>query len=141
MRSCQSFSRSPTEGGFSPQNSFPILGIYDSLLNWPFSYRTTFYLLDQNADLTKRKHITFSVKPNVCPENEPFLGRPKTSKNPSFGSGKFASHEDIENGEYIKGNTIFIKVCVENDGMSEPWTSARERKELYNLGARAYGIV
>lgn len=99
---------------------FPILGIYDSLLTWPFSYRTTFYLLDQNVDLSKRKHITYSVKPNVCPENEPFLGRPKTSKNPSFGSAKFVLHEDFKKGEYVRDNTVFIKVCVENDGMSEP---------------------
>ncbi|KAL9981772.1 hypothetical protein ACROYT_G010519 [Oculina patagonica] len=97
-----------------------VQGMYDSLLKWPFSYRTTFYLLDQNTDLEKRKHISFSVKPNVCPENEPFLGRPKTSKNPSFGSGKFASHEDIESRAYIKDNTMFIKVIVENDGTSEP---------------------
>ncbi|KAJ7387270.1 hypothetical protein OS493_004246 [Desmophyllum pertusum] len=97
-----------------------VQGVYDSLLKWPFNYRTTFSLLDQNADIHKRKPITFSVKPNACPENEPFLGRPKTSKNPSFGSGKFAAHEDIENGEYVKDNMMFIKVCVECDGLSEP---------------------
>lgn len=105
---------------FSLKKLFLILGIYDSLLKWPFSYRTTFYLLDQNTELDKRKHISFSVKPNVCPENEPFLGRPKTSKHPSFGSGKFASHEDIEKGQYVKDNTMFIKVIVEGDGTSEP---------------------
>lgn len=103
------------------------IGIYDSLLKWPYNYRTTFYLLDQNKDLSKRKHIMFSVKPNVCPENEPFLGRPRTNKNPSFGSGKFAAHEDIEKGEYIKDNTMFIKVVVECDGMSEPWWYDQER--------------
>lgn len=105
---------------FHPKRFFPILGVYDSLLKWPFNYRTAFSLLDQNADIHKRKPITFSVKPNACPENEPFLGRPKTSKNPSFGSGKFAAHEDIENGEYVKDNMMFIKVCVECDGLSEP---------------------
>ena len=84
--------------------------------------------MDQNSDLTKRKHIMFSVKPNVCPENEPFLGRPKTSKNPSFGSGKFASHKDIQEGEYVKDNSMFIKVCVENDGMSEPLIFSQWKK-------------
>ena len=126
-------------------NLFPILGIYDPLLTWPFSYRTTFYLLDQNSDLTKRKHIMFSVKPNICPENEPFLGRPRTSKNPSFGSGKFVSHKDIQEGEYVKDNTIFIKVCVENDGLSEPWSSSSGKSNfltlLYDIGARASRIV
>ena len=103
-------------------NSSPpsILGIYDSLLKWPYNYRTTFYLLDQNCDHQKRKHISFSVKPNVCPENEPFLGRPRSSKNPSFGAGKFASHEDINKGQYVKDNTMFIKVIVDCDGFSEP---------------------
>ena len=76
--------------------------------------------MDQNKDLQKRKHISFSVKPNVCPENEAFLGRPRTNKNPSFGSGKFASHEDIEKGAYVKDNIMFIKVVVDCDGFSEP---------------------
>ena len=82
----------------------------------------TFYLLDQNDDMEKRKHIKFSIKPNACPENEPFLGRPRLEKNASFGGAKFAKHEEIEKGKcmYIKEDTIFLKITVDCDGLSEP---------------------
>ena len=95
-------------------------GAYDGLLKWPFDYRVTFFLLDQNDDPNERKHVRFSIKPNPCPENEPFLGRPRLEKNASFGGAKFVRHEDVETRKYIKDDTIFIKVVVDCDGMSEP---------------------
>lgn len=95
-------------------------GAFDSLLKWPFDYRVTFYLLDQDEDHTQRKHIKFSIKPNPCPENEPFLGRPKLEKNASFGGAKFAKHEEIETRNYCKEDTIFLKISVDCDGLSEP---------------------
>lgn len=95
-------------------------GAFDGLLKWPFDYRVTFYLLDQNEDPEQRKHIKFSIKPNPCPENEPFLGRPKLEKNASFGGAKFVKHEEMENRSYIKEDTIFLKIAVDCDGLSEP---------------------
>lgn len=95
-------------------------GAFDSLLKWPFDYRVSFYLLDQNEDHAQRKHIKFSIKPNPCPENEPFLGRPKLEKNASFGGAKFAKHDEIETRNYIKEDTIYIKISVDCDGLSEP---------------------
>ena len=50
------------------------VGAYDNLLEWPFSYRVTFYLLDQSPDPENRKHIKFGIKPNPCADNTPFLG-------------------------------------------------------------------
>ena len=96
-------------------------GAFDALLKWPFDYRVTFYLLDQDDDHTHRKHIKFTIKPNPCPENEPFLGRPKLEKNASFGGAKFAKHEEIETRNYLKDDTIFLKIAIECDGLSEPW--------------------
>lgn len=95
-------------------------GAYDALLKWPFDYRVTFYLLDQTDDASARKHIKFSIKPNPCQDNEPFLGRPRLEKNASFGGAKFAKQEDIEARNYIKDDTIFIKIAVDCDGSSEP---------------------
>ncbi|XP_057295135.1 TNF receptor-associated factor 4-like isoform X2 [Hydractinia symbiolongicarpus] len=95
-------------------------GAYDNLLKWPFSYRVTFYLLDQNSDPSLRKHIKFSIKPNPCADNEPFLGQPKMEKNASFGGAKFAKHEDAESRTYIKDDTIFLKISVDCDGSVEP---------------------
>lgn len=95
-------------------------GHFDALLKWPFDYRVTFLLLDQNEDSSAQKPIKFSIKPNPCQENEPFLGRPKMEKNASFGGAKFARHEDIESGSYIKDDVIFLKIIVDCDGLSEP---------------------
>ena len=96
-----------------------ILGAYDSLLQWPFSHRVSFYLLDQNPDPSQRKHLKFSIKPNPCQENEPFLGQPKMEKNASFGGAKFAKHEDVESRHYIKDDAIFVKITVDCDGSVE----------------------
>jgi len=41
-------------------------------------------------------------------------------KNASFGGAKFARHEDIESGGYIKDEVIFLKIVVDCDGLSEP---------------------
>ena len=95
-------------------------GAYDALLKWPFDYRVTFFLLDQNVDPNERKHVKFSIKPNPCQENEPFLGRPRMEKNASFGGAKFVKHDDVETRKYLKDDTLFIKVVVDCDGMSEP---------------------
>ena len=100
---------------------FSILGAYDNLLKWPFSYRVSFYLLDQNNDPTLRKHIRFSIKPNPCQDNEPFLGQPKKiEKNASFGGAKFANQEEVESRTYVKDDVIYLKIAVDCDGTMEP---------------------
>lgn len=97
-----------------------ISGAFDALLKWPFDYRVTFTMLDQHEDVSERKHIKFSIKPNPCSENEPFLGRPRMEKNASFGGAKFVKHDEIESRSYIKDDTMFLKINVDCDGLSEP---------------------
>ena len=92
-------------------------GDYDALLPWPFSHRITFSLLDQCDDVDNRRHITYSVKPNICKENKPFLGRPITDRNASFGAQTFTDLETMATLEYIKDDTIFIKVEIDNEEM------------------------
>ena len=92
-------------------------GEYDALLPWPFSHRVTFTLLDQSDDVTNRRNITYSVKPNVCKENKPFLGRPVTERNASFGAQKFTDLETLASLQYIRDDTIFIKFELDNEDM------------------------
>ncbi|CAF0923594.1 unnamed protein product [Adineta steineri] len=92
-------------------------GDYDSLVTWPFSHRVTFTLLDQCEDPDNRRHITYAVKPNVCKENRPFLGRPITDRNASFGAQKFTDLDAMSTLEYIKDDTIYIKVEIDNEEM------------------------
>ena len=95
-------------------------GAYDALLKWPFDFRVTFYLLDQHESPAQRKHVKFSIKPNTCKDNEPFLGRPRLEKNASFGGAQFVRHDVMETQNYIRDETIFIKIVVEVDETSEP---------------------
>ena len=41
-------------------------GEFDNLLDWPFSHRVSFTLIDQGLDPAARRNITYSVKPNIC---------------------------------------------------------------------------
>jgi TNF receptor-associated factor 4 len=77
----------------------------------------TFTLLDQCEDISNRRHITFNVKPNICKENKPFLGRPITERNASFGAQRFTDIDSLSSLEYIKDDTIFIKVEIDNEEM------------------------
>ncbi|CAF1654076.1 unnamed protein product [Adineta ricciae] len=93
-------------------------GDFDSLLVWPFSHRVIFTLLDQCEDVDNRRHIVYTVKPNICKENKPFLGRPISERNASFGAQRFTDLDTMLTLEYVKEDTIFIKVEIDNEEMA-----------------------
>ncbi|XP_013420704.1 TNF receptor-associated factor 4 [Lingula anatina] len=92
-------------------------GESDALLSWPFSHRVTFTLMDQCEDPAARRNVTYTVKPNTCKDNKPFLGRPSGDRNASFGAQKFVELEVMSTLDYIRDDTIFIKVNVDMDDM------------------------
>ncbi|XP_071486784.1 TNF receptor-associated factor 4-like [Diadema antillarum] len=92
-------------------------GEYDALLPWPFSHRITFTLIDQCQDPTARRNISYNIKPNPCKENKPFLGRPLGERNASFGTQKFVPLNMIKTLDYIRDDTMFVKVQVDYDNM------------------------
>jgi len=95
---------------------FAILkGPYDSLLQWPFTSPVTMTLLAQvNDPAANQPHdVAMTFTPNPRPDNEPFLGRPQTERNLSLGFPKFISLKELFEGEYIKDDTMFIKVRVD----------------------------
>ena len=87
------------------------------MLVWPFSHRITFTLLDQCADTQLRRHLISIFKPNPCKENGVFLDRPIANRNASFGYPKFVDFDTIKMFDYIKDDTIFIKVEIDNEEM------------------------
>jgi TNF receptor-associated factor 4 len=96
-------------------------GDYDSLLAWPFNHRLTFTMLDQSDNVQARNHLTYVIKPNICKENRPFVGRPTTERNASFGAQKFADLEIITSSKgYIVDDTVYIKVEIDNENMILP---------------------
>lgn len=92
-------------------------GEYDPLLLWPFGHRVTFTIIDQCQDPNARRNVSYSVKPNTVKENKPFLGRPTGDRNASFGAQKFIDIDVMKTLDYVRDDTIFIKVNVENEDM------------------------
>lgn len=92
-------------------------GEYDPLLSWPFGHKITFTLLDQCEDIAARRHITYTIKPNTCKENKPFLGRPTAERNASFGAQRFVELEVMNSLDYIVDDTIYIKIEIDTENM------------------------
>ncbi|XP_033102352.1 TNF receptor-associated factor 4-like [Anneissia japonica] len=90
-------------------------GEYDALVPYPFTHRVTFSLIDQCQDPKARRNISYSIKPNPCKENKPFLGRPQGERNASFGTQKFVPLHTLKTLDYIRDDTMFIKVHVDHD--------------------------
>ncbi|XP_042298211.1 TNF receptor-associated factor 4 isoform X5 [Sceloporus undulatus] len=92
-------------------------GQYDNLLEWPFTSRVTFSLLDQSdPSLSKPQHITetFLPDPNWKNFQKPGSGRASLDESLlGFGYPKFISHEDIKKRNYVRDNAVFIKASVE----------------------------
>ena len=93
-------------------------GEYDPLLLWPFCHRITFTLIDQCQDPAARRNVTYSIKPNTCQENKPFLGRPTAERNASFGAQKFVELDVLGTLDYIRDDIMFIKVTIDSDDMA-----------------------
>ncbi|KAL1260574.1 hypothetical protein QQF64_008401 [Cirrhinus molitorella] len=92
-------------------------GEYDNLLEWPFSYKVTFSILDQSdPSLSKPQHITETFNPDPNWKN---FQKPCSSRNSldestlGFGYPKFISHEEIKKRNYIRDNSIFLKASIE----------------------------
>jgi TNF receptor-associated factor 4 len=88
-------------------------GDYDALQSWPFSHRITLTLIDQNPNDEQKRHVVKSIKPNICKENTPFLGRPQNDKNVQFGVQKFIDIESLQTLDYLLDDTIFVKFDVD----------------------------
>lgn len=92
-------------------------GEFDPLLSWPFSHKITFTLLDQCEDVANRRDVAYTIKPNTCKENSPFLDRPTGERNASFGAQKFVELETLNAFDYICNDTMFIKVEIDSENM------------------------
>ncbi|XP_019622390.1 PREDICTED: TNF receptor-associated factor 6-like [Branchiostoma belcheri] len=94
-----------------------IRGEFDALLPWPFAQKVTITVIDQCQDPAARKNILYVMKPNTCKDNIQFLGRPTHERNPSFGTQMFCPLSQLHRGDYIRDNTMFISVQVDNTNM------------------------
>ncbi|TRY59652.1 hypothetical protein DNTS_027395 [Danionella cerebrum] len=89
-------------------------GEYDALLPWPFKQKVTLILMDQGP---ARKHLGDAFKPD--PSSSSFR-RPTGEMNIASGCPLFVAQTVLENGTYIKDDTIFIKVTVDTSDLPDP---------------------
>ncbi|XP_053700477.1 TNF receptor-associated factor 3 isoform X1 [Synchiropus splendidus] len=89
-------------------------GEYDALLPWPFKQKVTLMLMDQGP---ARKHLADAFKPDP---NSSSFRRPSAEMNIASGCPLFVSQSVLENGTYIKDDTLFIKVTVDTSDLPDP---------------------
>lgn len=89
-------------------------GEYDALLPWPFKQKVTLMLMDQGPT---HKHLGDAFKPDP---NSSSFRRPTGEMNIASGCPLFVSQPVLENGTYIKDDTIFIKVTVDTSDLPDP---------------------
>lgn len=94
-----------------------VRGEYDALLKWPFSLPLTITLLDQNKNPAKRKDHHQVLRPNACVENMPFLKRPTSARNPAFGLVRFIRLDKFKEYDYVKNDTLFVKIQADPKGI------------------------
>ena len=93
------------------------LGIYicvmksdhDAILTWPFKKKYTFTLIDQQDNEKERKNIVGTM----TPQGEDEFKRPNEKENEGRGCAKFVSHATLRTRKYIKDDTVFITVSIE----------------------------
>ncbi len=92
-------------------------GEYDSLLRWPFRQKVTFILIDQSLSESKENiYDAFRPDPNSSSFRRPISEMNIASGLPVFCPlGKLMSAEH----EYIKDNTMFIKIIVDTKDLPE----------------------
>ena len=88
-------------------------GEFDALLKWPFEYKVSLILVDQNH----RKHIVQTFKPTV--ESSSFQ-RPVTDMNVASGCPQFAKLTALEDENYVKDDVIFIKCIIDTSKIFHP---------------------
>lgn len=84
-------------------------GEYDAVLQFPFSYKITFCLLDQTL---QKRHIIDSFRPDVKSNS---FQRPRSDMNIASGIPKFCPLTAIQadNNPYVQDDTMLIKVFVD----------------------------
>lgn len=87
-------------------------GEYDALLKWPFEHSISFTLFDQTSSCPEKTcNIVESFIPDPSWKN--FQRPSKEPDSLGFGFPKFVSHEMLKKRNFLKDNTIFIRIKVD----------------------------
>ena len=82
---------------------------HDAILSWPFKKKYTFTLIDQQDNEEERKNIVRTMTPTGQEAYE----RPKDEENDGYGFLNFVSHATLLTRKYIKDDTVYITLSIE----------------------------
>ena len=88
-------------------------GEYDALLQWPFTHKVTFKLINQCG----ARDAVDVLQPDPL---SPSFQKPKSCWNDASGCPRFVSMNELMQGGFIVDDTIFIKVKVDTTTMRHP---------------------
>ncbi len=88
-------------------------GEFDALLEWPFDYKVSLILVDQNH----RKHIVQTFKPT--PESNSFQ-RPVSDTNVASGCPQFSKLSALDDTSYVKDDVLYVKCIVDTTRIFHP---------------------
>lgn len=94
-------------------------GDYDNILDWPFSLPVSFTLYDQCPEADMRASLCESFQPE--PGWKHFQKPVRNVDSLGFGYPKFVSHEILKTRDYIKDDSLLIKVSIDNTSFIKPW--------------------
>jgi hypothetical protein len=88
-------------------------GEFDNILQWPFTHKVTFKLINQagGRDVVK----IFQPDPLDCS-----FRKPSSDMNVASGYPRFLSHTKLERGGFIVDDTIFIKCMIDTSTIHPP---------------------
>jgi hypothetical protein len=92
------------KGGYMSLFFVLMKGEFDNILQWPFTHKVTFKLLNQGNG----RDIIVNFMPD--PMSTSFR-KPKSDMNIASGCPRFVSHEALNSGGFIVEDTVFIE-CV-----------------------------
>lgn len=97
-------------------------GSYDALLQWPFTRRVTFCIVNQNGG----DHVIDSFRPD--PQSSSFK-RPTSDMNIASGCPLFIRLEMLQNTNngFLKDDTMFLKISVDTSDLTDPISTFEDR--------------
>ena len=95
-------------------------GEYDALLPWPFNQKVYFKLIDQD----RVQDACDSFRPDA---NSSSFKRPKSDMNIASGCPTFISHAGLQEGGYIREDTMYVSVAVDmtNHSVKDNFTACK----------------
>ena len=88
-------------------------GEFDPLMKWPFEYKVSLILVDQDA----RKHIVQTFKPTA--ESSSFK-RPTSDMNVASGCPQFSKLSVLDNPSYVKDDVLYLKCIIDTSRIFHP---------------------